>query len=252
MKKTQHDPSAAKLNLMVSFLVAAIFAGFGAYCAFSVYPNHVKKSQALQQIPVLKSFGDFNALDLGEQCVLNGKLKSNPVIDEKRNLVAVVEYEWDVRTTDDKDKPTEGSWDEIDAKVPTLTIEVDGGEVKTTSGKPKSLHAVHGPFVISKPSGRNKWQRAKYEDKMLGDGARALKGLKNGDQVVLIGSKGSGVFIKPDYLWADSSVEDIYRSMSTSGMFFLILGCLFMIIGGIIAIIVGRKELPKALGKKKP
>ena len=251
MVKTKHDSSAVKFNLLAAFLVAAIFAGFGAYCSLSVYPSHVKRSESLKKIPVLESFGAFRELSQGDKCVLNGRLKANPVIVEERNFVAFILYEWDVRTTDDQDNPTKGSWIEIEAKIPSLTIEIDSGEVKTTSGKPESLHAAHDLFIISNPSGRNKWQRAMYEDKMLGDGARALKGLKNDDMVVVIGSKEGEVIVKPDYLWADSSVDDIFRSVNTSGMFFLALGCIFMIIGAIIAIMVGRKELPKILGKKK-
>ena len=233
MIRLKYNPKQRKGAIIFGLIIAAIFGGLGAYIVFSVYPGKMDEKNRVSAIPVM-DLTRFNALDTGGEGVAFGYLANNDILD-KGDLVAYCIDRWDVDVEDDGE--IEGSWVREKEIWPSLTIAIDGGQLRMSPGVPQRLMGLRHESV--KPS--NLVPAAEYEGQQLGHGSLRTLGAKNRDQVTVVGAKIGQQAVEAEYFYIGTR-EELLKSLVFSARVFLVMGIIVMVVGIVIAVAVTRKD----------
>jgi hypothetical protein len=235
--------------------IGAVFAAFGAslmccicgaLMTFVFAPAQALQAARISGLPRVENAAAVQAVAAGDELLVTGVLTGNPVVFEDAGLVAYSEDEWQVTvpssSNDDPGSSREphGSWKSVKTDVPALTLEMNGQPVALQAAGGVTLS---GPLHEQLVPGNG--ISAKYNGQSLPDGSRRYQGLRNGDQVTVLGKKAAGEGIAPDQLFAgDRAAFEENQRQAAAGL--LIFGIVMMVmapvvlVGGVLGAIFGR------------
>lgn len=228
----RYNPKQRKGAIIFGLIIGAIIGGLGAFITFNVYPGKMNEKKRISEIPVM-DMARFNAMDTGGKGIVVGHLANNETVD-KGELVAFYIDRWEVEI---EDRETEGSWVREKENWPSLTIAIDGGQIKTSQGTPQWLKGLRHESIKV----HNTAPAAVYDNQELGHGSLRTLGVKNQDPVTVVGTKIGQQTVKAEYFYI-GSMEEFLKSLVFYAKVFLVIGIVLMIAGVIVAMAVIRSD----------
>jgi hypothetical protein len=217
----------------------------GATMAFFLSPQAALEWRRIEALPHLDASG-FEALRTGTEAALTGTLKDNDTLTPD-GLVAYQKDIWDVPEPSESSSGTpskpSGTWENVETKIPALTLEITGGAITTQQVGTATLSGTMHTTIEKGKSTRV----AETGGEMLPDQSIRIQGFANDDLVTIVGKKSTAGALIPDRVFGGDRtqlVDEIHiqaQTLFATGVGMMICAPIFLG-GGILFIILGRRR----------
>ncbi len=186
MRFTRLNPfQPAHWKLSAAALFAFLVLGCGALTAFVLAPRQALLAWRMSRIPPMDAAA-VETLAPVEDVLLTGVLEGNPSL--AHHFVAYTLERWEAK---DANRPSDGRWVDAERVFPDLQLVVQGQPVLVqSSAEVRLLGAVHVGVYQGNTGFQDALHRTRYH------------GLRNGDQVTVLGRKAASGGVVPSYLFA--------------------------------------------------
>jgi hypothetical protein len=215
-----------------AFVVVLLIFLLGTYMSFVVFPSQLAEMRQVSLVPLVNK-QQLSLMTAGQDVMVSGRLQDNPAINDN-GFVAYTHERWDVRYNNGD---YEGRWWGVKAEWPSLLVAIEGGLAQTVAGEPSNHSGTAHERI--EPRGGNK--AARYDGKMLPHGSLRILGVKNGDEVTLVGTTSNDATIKPSHFYMGDR-QALLDSLAFNSQAIRIIGFVLMGLAIIIGLIVLFKQ----------
>ena len=224
------------LALIVVCLIGLTFLLVGGALFGIVAPKQAGEGRRIARLPLLDA-REYALATPGTLVAITGVLRDN----EPRTLYELVAYrvdEWRVNREDKEESDLDdlnndpgGWWRTIQVVIPSLTVAVDGGTVRTAAVGGVPLNGAVHEFIEPAYG----WGRlARYQGEWLEEGSLRIQGLRNGDLVTVVGNKRTDGSLEPTRLFAGdrealvAHLHDTAQGATIAGVILALIGALLL------------------------
>ncbi len=205
----------------VATLFAWLVVGYCAWVLLWIVPQQLVLAWRISHLPTMDGTAVVAAAP-GDDVLLTGRLVDNPAA--AYDFVYYTQERWKVKTSPDSAGKPYGRWEDAEDYLPDLNLVVDGRRIQLQGNSDVTLLGDVHLETYEAGSGR----RLPIDAIHILDGTLRYHGLRNGDQITVLGRKAVSGDIIPSYLFVGDL--ETFRERQWNRVKNLFLAALFLIV----------------------